>query len=276
MTAEEKKIRQMPKGGRKGGTIFPRVGLKDALIYARKLVSKTHVSAQPIDVICSGVLGAKGGTGQVRLSALKQYGFLTGDVKSNYSADELAKQIAASPQDELIPLYRRAVLKPAVFKKLFDTFHGDTVTKAKLKQRAADLKVHPDETETCVELYISGMLIAGLVVVDGDRVTHVASVDVATTPSVTDVSAIEPDLPVETSADEIVGSVNNADADADTGTDIAKSTSGSSETAFEAPVANGAHPGPRAVFNVNVTLDSSMDIEKLQKQLELLKRFGAI
>jgi hypothetical protein len=30
------------------------------------------------------------------------------------------------------------------------------------------------------------------------------------------------------------------------------------------------------VFNVNVTLDSSLDIEKLQKQLELLKRFGAI
>ena len=33
---------------------------------------------------------------------------------------------------------------------------------------------------------------------------------------------------------------------------------------------------PRAVFNVNVTLDSSLDTEKLQKQLELLKRFGAI
>jgi hypothetical protein len=38
----------------------------------------------------------------------------------------------------------------------------------------------------------------------------------------------------------------------------------------------GVASGPRAVFNVNVTLDSSLDIEKLQKQLELLKRFGAI
>ena len=37
-----------------------------------------------------------------------------------------------------------------------------------------------------------------------------------------------------------------------------------------------ATKGPRAVFNVNVSLDSSLDIEKLQKQLELLKRFGAI
>ena len=38
----------------------------------------------------------------------------------------------------------------------------------------------------------------------------------------------------------------------------------------------GGKSGQRAVFNVNVTLDSSMDIEKLQKQLELLKRYGAI
>ncbi|WP_250512038.1 hypothetical protein [Caballeronia sp. INDeC2] len=276
MTAEEKKIRQMPKGGRKGGAIFPRVGLKDALIYARKLVSKTHVSAQPKDVIYPGVLGAKGSTGDIRLSALKQYGFLTGDAKSNYSADALAKQIAASPQEELIPLYRRAMLKPAVFKRLFDTFHGDTVTKAKLKQRAADLKVHPDETETCVELYLAGMLIAGLVAVEGDRVTHMASVDVSTTPSVTDVSTIEPDLPVDVSADEVAGTESDADADTETETGIATSISSSSETASDSPPANGAQPGPRAVFNVNVTLDSSMDIEKLQKQLELLKRFGAI
>jgi hypothetical protein len=43
----------------------------------------------------------------------------------------------------------------------------------------------------------------------------------------------------------------------------------------KAPKVN-VQSGPRAVFNVNVTLDSSLDIEKLQKQLELLKRFGAI
>jgi hypothetical protein len=32
----------------------------------------------------------------------------------------------------------------------------------------------------------------------------------------------------------------------------------------------------RAIFHVNVNLDSSLDTEKLQKQLELLKHYGAI
>lgn len=119
----------MPKGGRKGGAIFPRIALKDALVYARKLVSKTHTSPQPRDVIYSGVVGSKTGTGNIRISALKQYGFLIGDNKSNYSAGDLAKQISAAPDEELIQLYRLAALKPMIFKKLFDTFHGDRVTK---------------------------------------------------------------------------------------------------------------------------------------------------
>lgn len=129
MTTKDETIRQMPKGGRKGGAIFPRIALKDALVYARKLVSKTHTSPQPRDVIYSGVVGSKTGTGNIRISALKQYGFLIGDNKSNYSAGDLAKQISAAPDEELIQLYRLAALKPMIFKKLFDTFHGDRVTK---------------------------------------------------------------------------------------------------------------------------------------------------
>ena len=103
--APEKKARQMPKGGRKGGTVFPRVALKDAINYARKLVSKTHTAAQPKDVILSGVIGAKGGTGDVRISALKQYGFLKGDVATHFTATALAKKIEAAPSEELVPLY---------------------------------------------------------------------------------------------------------------------------------------------------------------------------
>lgn len=167
----------MPKGGRKGGSVFPRVALNDALRYAKKLVSKTHTSAQPNDVILSGVVGAKSGTGAVRMSALKQYGFLKGDSKAGFSADELAKKIAAAPSDEVVPLYQQAMLRPTVFKKLFDTYHGDAVTRAKLKQRAADLKVHPDETESCIDLYVSGMVTAGLVTVDGDRIVHMTLSD---------------------------------------------------------------------------------------------------
>lgn len=272
-TASEKKVRQMPKGGRKGGTIFPRVTLNDAVGYARKLVSKTHTAPQTQDVILSGVIGAKGAHGKVRLSALKQYGFLEGDTKTNFSAAELAKKIAAAPPEELVPLYRQAMLKPTVFKKLFDTFHGDPVSKAKLKQRAADLKVHPDETASCVELYISGMTTAQLVTVEGDQVKHLASSEIAAESPGS--AAAEADLEM---ADEQSG--DEEPAALDTSGDAAKAEANSAKdntNVAKAKALKGTgQSGPRAVFNVNVTLDSSLDIEKLQKQLELLKRFGAI
>lgn len=260
MTAmPEKPTRQMPKGGRKGGSVFPRVALDDAVSYARKLVGKTHTGPQPQDVIFSGVVGAKSGTGQVRISALKQYGFIAGNVNEKYSADDLAKKIVAAPPEELVPLYRKAILKPTVFKKLFDTFHGDSVSKAKLKQRAAELKVHPDETASCVDLYISGMATAQLVTVEGDLIKHLASSDLAVELSVN--GAAEPEM-----ADDEFIETEHGDCE---GIELAANPVNKDEKAI-------GNVGPRAVFNVNVTLDSSLDIEKLQKQLELLKRFGAI
>ncbi|MER9023519.1 hypothetical protein NKI01_13245 [Mesorhizobium sp. M0815] len=272
MTAEETKKRQMPKGGRKGGSVFPRITLQDALGYARKLVSKTHTSAQPIDIIISGVVGAKSGMGRIRISALKQYGLLKGDLKSNFAADDLAKKISAAPEEELVYLYREAILKPTIFKTLFDTFHGDTVTRSKLKQRAADLKIHPDETETCVDLYISGMQLARLASIDGDRVTHVASngISVASRdmPPAGDNLASQDD----SQSDEAPDTNANTEADVEAANGGREAnTSGATASPSEAVQA-----GPRAIFNVNVTLDSSLDTEKLKKQLELLKQFGAI
>ena len=225
MTAEEKKLRKTPNAGRKGGAVFPRISLDDAVVYARKLVSETHVSAQPADIIYSGVVGAKSGRGNVRISALKQYGFLIGGIKSKYSASELAKKIVSAPQDELALLYRESALKPKIFKQLFDTFHGDTVSKAKLKQRVADLEVHPDETERCVELYISSMATAGLVTVEGDRTTHVASTDDLAVPLATRTSA---NLELTATTDEESSESEETDTDRDTVADV--TTGGTSET----------------------------------------------
>lgn len=269
-TAPEKKVRQMPKGGRKGGSTFPRIVLTDAIGYAHKLVSKTHTSAQPRDIILSGVIGNKSAIGEIRMSALKQYGFLKGDVKSNFSADDLAKKIAAAPPEELVPLYRKAMLKPTVFKKLFDTYHGDTVSKAKLKQRAAALKVHPDETAACVDIYVSGMTTAGLVAVEGDQVKHLASSDVVAAGAVSAAAEMES----ETTEEESRGEDSTETSDSgNEGAGVA--VNGANDVKAQSLTGIG-QSGPRAVFNVNVTLDSSLDIEKLQKQLEVLKRFGAI
>lgn len=255
--SEPKPKRTMPKGGRKGGTVFPRVALADAVKYAKKLVSKTHTGPQTVGVIHSGVVGAKGGIGDVRISSLKQYGFLTGDRKTGFSAAELAKQIAAAPPEEISPLYQKAVLLPAVFKAIFDTYQCDSVSRAKLKQRAADLKVHPDETESCIDIYVSSLELAKLVTVDGDQVEHVAASHTSdkATSALPNEGSDKPLAPnVEDESDR--GSMDSdASVKADQPQESAK---------------------PRAVFNVNVTLDSSLDIEKLAKQLELLKRFGAI
>lgn len=278
MTTAEKTTRQMPKGGRKGGTSFPRVSLADALAYSKKLVAKTHTGPQPQDVIFAGVVGAKSSTGQVRISALKQYGLIGGDTKTKYSAEELAKQINGAPPDEVQILLQTAVLRPAVFKKVFDAFHGDTVTKAKLRQRVIDLKVHPDEADTCVALYVAGMTTAGLVVVDGDKVAHLASSDIAT---ISQTSGATRDAERETPDEEFGDSDYDAgDSAHDSDEPNPAATSNGTEARKDAasfPMQKGkAQAGPRAVFNVSVSLDSTLDIEKLQKQLELLKRFGAI
>lgn len=251
--------RSMPKGGRKGGAVFPRVTLADAVGYAKKLVSKTHVSPQPIDVIHAGVVGAKGSRGAVRMSALKQYGFLKGDSKSGFSASESAKKIVSAPPEELFLLYQQAVLKPTIFKAIFDAFHGDIISRAKLKQRAADLKVHPDETETCIETYVKSFEFAGLVSVDGDQVSHIAANGISTIATSEILDGVNEDEPKD---GEIL-----ADGDSNTSSSTLVEKNGDVEE-----MANR----PKAVFNVNVTLDSSLDTEKLQKQLELLKRFGAI
>lgn len=268
--AAAKKEKQTPKGGRKGGSIFPRSSLTNALSYARKLVSKTHTGPQTMEVVLTGVLGSKADAGKIRMSALKQYGLLEGDTKSNFSATELAKNIAAAPNDESIVLYRQAMLNPTIFKKLFETFHGDTVSKAKLKQRASDLNVHPDSTAICIDLYVSGMTTAELVTVVGDQVKHVALGDL-TQPT-------KPEAAVESSAEFSVDQDESQDSiSIDDSADDAQTTFAADETGLGKASSEGAIiPSPRAVFNVNVTLDSSLDIEKLQRQLELLKRFGAI
>lgn len=263
----------MPKGGRKGGTIFPRITLHDALIYAKKLVAKTHVSPQPQDVIYAGVVGAKGPTGNIKISALKRYGLMDGDNKELFVASALAKKIVAAPPEELEALYRQAALEPSVFKAIFNTYHGDTVSKAKLAQRASDLKVHPEQTETCVNIYVSALSLAKLVSVEGDKVTHVSDTDAnLANPTENDEQSednIEDGdalidrsggghVPREGSGDDISGNGELSDKSSDQNSGIVNTF------------------GPKAVFHVNVTLDSSLDIDKLQKQPEILKKYGAV
>ena len=132
-----------PKGGRKGGTIFPKLNLQKALEYGKKLTAKTHTGAQPEDEILPGVFGNSGPEGKVRASALKQFGLMQGDAKA-YQATKLAKDIDAALPDGRPALLQRALLASKLFDKIFDTFHGDTVSKAQIAKRAKELDVHPE------------------------------------------------------------------------------------------------------------------------------------
>ncbi|MBD7923514.1 hypothetical protein [Xanthomonas bonasiae] len=261
----EPKKKVMPRGGRKGGSIFPRVSLIDALKYSKKLVTKTHVARIPQDVVYSGVVGAKGGVGAVRTSALKQYGLIEGDNKREFSATLLAKKIASSPDDEVTILYRDSALKPNIFKKLSETFHGDDVSRAKLKQRAAELKVHPDETEACIDIYLSTMQTAGLVRPEGDFFRHLTAQELGTVnPADAEKNEEPEDSDLEDlEAPDAAESAENEEApeEEEEGMSVRKLPKRSS---------------PRALFTVNVQLDASLDTEKLEKQLALLKKYGAL
>lgn len=261
--------RVMPKGGRKGGAIFPRIALKDAVDYAKKLVSKSHTAPITRDVLFSGVLGAKGGIGDTRASAVKQYGLMVGGQKGGFSAGELAKKLSVAPPEELLPLLRQAALSPTIFKAIFDTFHGDAVTRAKLKQRAADLNVHPDQADACVDLYVKTMGHAGLVTVEGEKIVHVASSSLAAKSAAEERQEKDED-------EEGVG-----ESDAEPFGDGSVDDDGESELDTEdgraaGKVARRHHALPKAVININVSLDSTTDSDKLAKQLALLRKYGAL
>lgn len=269
-TGTAKTAKVMPKGGRKGGAIFPRIDLEAAVAYAKRLVSKTHTAPQSLDIIYSGVLGAKGSKGNARISALKQYGFTAGNTENGFSASDHAKQLVAAPPEEVQPHYRAAVLRPKIFKALFDTYHGDAVTHAKLKQRAAALKVHPDETEKCVDIYLKSAQLAGLVIQQGDSFKHLPNSVVSAEP------ATPEELEIDTN-DEQVGS-EGEEVNRDEATSTENTNENDRKHVVNEKDSQVSEKGsiPRAIFNVNVTLDSSLDTEKLQRQLELLKKYGAI
>lgn len=249
--------KKMPKGGRKGGTTFPRLSLGDALKYAEKLVSKTHTGPQPEAVILKGVFGNSGSVGRIRVSALKQFGLLK-YVENGLCASDLARDVIAAPDEEKRPLLTKACLTPNVFRTLFDTFHSDQVTKAKIRQQTSSLNVHPDLLEPCVDLFLQSLQTASLATVLDDKVSIVSASSV--TESI-ERESIDTEDSFE-SEDIEPSDVDQPDSQGEDGSGQADNESHANR--------------PRAIIQVNVTLDSSLDTDKLEEQLKLLRQYGAI
>jgi hypothetical protein len=251
MANEKSRGNKNLKGSPKGGTRFPMQGLSDCLEWNKKLVSKTHLSAQPEDLILSGVVGSTSSLGKVRISSMKQFGLIDGNAKA-YAASDLAKQLNSSPEEEVMALIRSCFFKPPLFEKIFETFQGDTVSKAKLKQRAADLSVHPDKCEQAIEQYCDSAIAAKLINLEGDNVVH----------------SLLNDIQVENSENVALDEAEQ---------DSLSESNDDEEQFFEKPAENNfTKTSTKSGINININIDSTMDVEKLSKQLELLKKFGAI
>jgi hypothetical protein len=255
--------KKTPKGGRTGGRQFPRISLKDAIGYSDKLVSKTHIGPQPASVVLPGVFGASSGRGQIKASALKQFGLLEGPATA-YQATKLAKAIQAAVPDEKPALLAQSFFSVGIFKTLFDTFKADSVSLAKIRQQAQSLDVHPDNASACVTAFVESAEFAGLAKQNGETV-QIAGASQAP-------SQNSDDANTEDEADPVTGIPFEP-----------SSTPPPVATVDTKPVGdlNGIREGDRptsgrAVIHVNIDLDSSLDTDKLQKQLELLRRFGAI
>lgn len=261
--AEKPSKKQPPKGGRKGGTLFPKVKLQKAVDYAKKLVSKTHTGPLPEKTILPGVFGNAGSPGKIRASALKQYGLLEGQA-DEYKATQLAKELDAAPDDDArAPLLQRALLSSKTFQEIFQTFQGDTVSKAKVVQRAKGLKVHPDSADECADIFIDSALTAKLASnASGDSITLIDASGASSPPQ--EDAANEPEATDEQA--EQPSSGDEADPEENCQPDTPPEQNGVPEKQGKA----------KAIINLNLTVDSSSDPDKLEKQLKLLKQFGML
>jgi hypothetical protein len=256
---ENSDAKKPPKGGRKGGTLFPKINLKQALDYAKKVVSKTHTGPQPEKTILPGVFKNAGPLGKVRASALKQYGLLEGKSDA-YTATKLAKDIGAAPEEERGPLLQQALLTSKPFKQVFETFHDDTVSKAKIEQRAKGLDVHPDSAAEFAQLFIDSAVTAGLGTLTGDSIALVKAGSV-------------PSTDARTTKEETQDKIEAQERESSHGVhEREKPIDGKDMKSLRSEIKQGARPG----VTLALTVDPSSDPDKLEKQLRLLRQYGMI
>ena len=252
--------KKMPKGGRRGGTLFPKINLQKALEYSKKLVSKTHNGPQPEQTILVGVFNNKGPGGGVRASALKQYGLMEGDTAA-YSASPLARQIEAAIPEERPALTQRAFLTPKLFKQIYDTLQSETASRARVRQVVVTAKVHPDSADECVACFIDGAVHSGLGTLDGENVVLVNAGAVVVSPA------------DGQDAEELEEHVEETEQGNEAGaaqTEAATVNNGSAQQRGQAGGVSNAD------VRVNLAVDSSSDPDKLEKQLKLLKQYGLL
>jgi hypothetical protein len=248
------------KRGKKGGTSFPRYSLAHLNQFLSEFASKTHTSTINISQLNAGVfkLGANSPKGKIKSSALKQFGLLEGDYKKA-KASELCSNITMSDGETQKKYFQEAFCKVSVFTNALNTFKDSKIEKTKIAQYAVStLKVHPDMKDEFVKILLESAEIAGICKIDGNQVHFTNLLH-----------------PIQSEDKD-----QNLDEDKDNTEE--KNTNSESEIGgLENPEGNLKQPvikrtGHASNINVNIDVDPSMDPEKLEKLLKLLKNYGAI
>jgi hypothetical protein len=247
------KNNNLKKGGKKGGTQFPKYSLKHLFPLLKTLVSKTHSTTINIEQLSAGVfgIGAKSDTGKIKSSALKQFGLIEGDY-AKFSATELAAQISILDGDEQLNCLQQAFNNVKVFNNSYNTFQDSKTEKSKIAQYAVStLKIHPDLKEDFLKVLLESAEIAGFCKIDGNIVLFEKS--------------NYNFIPIDT---EINNEDVNQDNDDNGGSDQKPTT--------DQKFTNSTKQGLISNINVSIDINSSMDPEKLERLLKLLKGYGAI
>ncbi|OFX55631.1 MAG: hypothetical protein A2W86_14140 [Bacteroidetes bacterium GWD2_45_23] len=248
------------KRGKKGGTQFPRYSLEHLYPFLKNLASKTHTNSISLEQLSAGVfgLGANSTAGKVKLSALKQFGLITGDYRQLKNT-ELTTKITMSDGAELKSYLQQAFQKVSVFVNTLNTYQNSKTDKTKIGQYAVStLKVHPDMKDDFVSVLIESAKISELCTIDGNSVLF---------------GSLSKSIPNETITTD---SIEN-ETEENTNEDFIE-TPTQNQVNFE-PRLQSNHSrksGQISNINVNIDVDPSMDPEKLEKLLKLLKNYGAI
>lgn len=272
MADKKAQPRVMPRGGRKGGTTFPRMGLTEALTYSDSVAKKTTTGPQSVENIRLGVFGNKGPRGGVKAAALKQYGLLE-EKNDTYNSTALARKILAAIDEEKPALWRQAFLTSKIFAQMYETYQGDLTTRAKLRSVAITKGVHSDNSDECVEHFVTGALKCGLASEERSDGVHLVPKNVSEPAPFS--GGGEEGEDGEDDIQEESGAATDAPASPTPPAAKLDSKTVSRTKTTDASTEDAPTRG-KVQVNLNLHVDSSTDPETLRKQLEYLERFGVI
>lgn len=198
--------------------------------------------------------------GKIKFSSLKQYGLAEGEYKE-IKPQELASKIELADENEKINLLQKAFLNVSTFQNTFETFQGSIITESKIKAYAVStLKIHPDLSEKFISAFIESAELAGLCSTKGDNISFISANGLTQKPIIND----------DTAGDDV-----NEDKDDELPVD--EDSEGKSDEEIDDPKDN---PPPRkrqsTLPNIDLKIDPTLDPDKLEKQLKILRKFGLI